>query len=58
MRCKYYTDAFACVSFTEKLFQSDLPAEDVFVACKIRTIPPLADLAKVDISSVPKSDFM
>lgn len=52
MRCKYYTVAFACVQFTEKLLPSDLPAEG------IRTIPPLADLAKVDISSVAKSGFM
>lgn len=58
MRCKYYAVAFACISFTEKLFPSDLPAEDVFVVRKARTIPLLADLAKVDISSVPKSDFM
>ncbi len=44
---QYYADAFACVSFTEKLFQSDLPAENVFVARKIRTIPPLQTWLKL-----------
>lgn len=52
MRCKFYTAAFACVQFTKKLLPSDLPAD------AIRTIPVLADLAKVDISSVAKSGFM
>lgn len=34
------------------------PGDSVFVPHKMRTIPLFADLAKVDISSVSKSDSM